>query len=83
MQCHCLLRTEGLLSFGHVPRHFNQFVIAWLPLYLKFSVRLSCCRVANDNIAKKGEGMERKDKGRNRQRRSTSVERFVISNCDN
>lgn len=46
-------------------------------------MRLSCCHVANDNIAKKGEGMERKDKGRNKQRRSTSVERFVISNCDN
>lgn len=60
---------------------FNQFVIVKLPLYLKFSVQLSCCHVAKGNTAKR----ERRGRigERNRQRRSTSVERFVISNCDN
>ncbi len=65
------------------PDIFNQFVIAKLPLYSKFSVQLPCCHVVKGSIAKKEGGTERKDRGRNRQRRSTSVERFVISNCDN
>lgn len=61
------------------PDIFNQFVIAKLPLYSESFL----CHVTIGNIKMLDEGMERKNRGRNRQRRSTSVERFVISNCDN
>lgn len=68
---------------GMFSDRFDQLNLVKHPLYLKISVILFMLPSCKWEYRKKRMGQVKKNMGRNRQSRSTSTERFVISNCDN